>query len=609
MMAAGTLPAPGSEHGPCADGCEHRDCEATYDPDDNKLRLRSSGRLDDATYGRVNKAGFIWAPKQDLFVAPAWTPEREDLLLELCVEVEDEDTTSLIDRAKERAGRFEGYGDNRRSDARGAQDAANQLSQRFEWGQPILVGHHSEKKARKDKAKIEGALRKAVSMWDTAKYWEQRADGSISHAQHKLSAPVRARRIKTLEAERRSRQRQVEKSTLMSESWGQEPLTLDLAMRIADIDHIYYRDGGSLWSQLRDEKITVDEARQIALESHKRTIARAERWAAHLDRRLSYERQLLNASGWEPPKPKKRPKLPPILNYRHPDGQVRCQNRYRTNEVMVYRQVDMTRNLWKKTSPDWKGTVPSEDGTHRVRTVVSRGAQLCAVFITDSKAHPVPEPKEKAEAAIEIPTLTRKPVEAPPAPSQEERAIEGMRQTLKAGVEVVVADQLYETPPWLAKRMVRLADIRNGHRILEPSAGTGRLLAAVLERNLTHGVIVAVERDAQLSKRLSREVTAAYGGGIAVLCDDFLAVRPTAHEPFDRILMNPPFRQGEDIKHILHALGFLAPGGRLVAVCANGPRQEKALRHRTDTWEALPEDTFKEAGTSVRAALIVIRKR
>ena len=49
---------------------------------------------------RVRGAGFIYAPKQELFVAPMWTPEREDLLLELCGEIDDEDT-SLVERAEE----------------------------------------------------------------------------------------------------------------------------------------------------------------------------------------------------------------------------------------------------------------------------------------------------------------------------------------------------------------------------------------------------------------------------------------------------------------------------------------------------------------------------
>ena len=45
---------------------------ATYSPDDNKLRLYAASRLDQETYKKVHDAGFRWAPKQALFVAPAW---------------------------------------------------------------------------------------------------------------------------------------------------------------------------------------------------------------------------------------------------------------------------------------------------------------------------------------------------------------------------------------------------------------------------------------------------------------------------------------------------------------------------------------------------------
>ena len=39
---------------------------ATYSPEDNKLRLYSSTRLDRELYARVRGAGFIYAPKQEL---------------------------------------------------------------------------------------------------------------------------------------------------------------------------------------------------------------------------------------------------------------------------------------------------------------------------------------------------------------------------------------------------------------------------------------------------------------------------------------------------------------------------------------------------------------
>ena len=146
---------------------------ATYSPDDNKLRLYSISRLDADTYALVKAAGFRWAPKQQFFVAPMWTPQREDLLMTLCGEIGDEDS-SLVQRAEERAERFEDYGENRGKDAERAQAAVDSITAHIPFGQPILVGHHSEKHARKDAARIDNGMRKALKMWETAAYWKQR---------------------------------------------------------------------------------------------------------------------------------------------------------------------------------------------------------------------------------------------------------------------------------------------------------------------------------------------------------------------------------------------------------------------------------------------------
>jgi protein-L-isoaspartate O-methyltransferase len=194
---------------------------------------------------------------------------------------------------------------------------------------------------------------------------------------------------------------------------------------------------------------------------------------------------------------------------------------------------------------------------------------------------PLPEPKEE------------KPAE-PAAPG-----IEAMRQALKEGVKVVAVPQLFPTPPDLAARVVELADIKPGHRVLEPSAGMGALLQAI--GNAPDKV--AVEINATLVERLA----CAGLSGLRVHQGDFLACNGDLGE-FDRVVMNPPFENGADIRHIEHALAMLKPGGRLVAICANGPRQRERLMPLASEWEDLPDGSFKEQGTNVSAALLIIER-
>ena len=107
---------------------------ATYSPDDNKLRLYAASRLDPETYKKVHDAGFRWAPKQALFVAPAWTPGREDVLLSLAGEIVDEDST-LAERQEVRAERFTGYSGKRASESAQALDEVERLAAMIPPGQ------------------------------------------------------------------------------------------------------------------------------------------------------------------------------------------------------------------------------------------------------------------------------------------------------------------------------------------------------------------------------------------------------------------------------------------------------------------------------------------
>lgn len=171
----------------------------------------------------------------------------------------------------------------------------------------------------------------------------------------------------------------------------------------------------------------------------------------------------------------------------------------------------------------------------------------------------------------------------------------------------------FVTPEPLAKHLVDLADLGSlGHRcrILEPSAGEGAIVKAIRSR-LYGAKITAVELDYARAGTL-RQV---FGGDVSVVKADFLDFKPNS--PYPRIIANPPFSDGRDAEHILHMLKLLAPGGVLVSVAGAG------VMFRTDrvyvelrgavaalggTISPLPEDSFKESGTSVSSCVILVKK-
>jgi protein-L-isoaspartate O-methyltransferase len=187
-----------------------------------------------------------------------------------------------------------------------------------------------------------------------------------------------------------------------------------------------------------------------------------------------------------------------------------------------------------------------------------------------------------------------------------------LEEQLKCGVKVIAAPQLFPTPSELAARMVEEANIEPSQDVLEPSAGTGAICKAILASEPTAKVF-AVEINGRLCELLSQTITPREDADQRicrnVLQGDFLEQNGNLGQ-FDRILMNPPFENGADIKHIQHAMHMLKPGGRLVAICANGPRQQAALKPLAENsggwYEDLPAGTFASQGTNVSTALLLI---
>jgi len=168
---------------------------------------------------------------------------------------------------------------------------------------------------------------------------------------------------------------------------------------------------------------------------------------------------------------------------------------------------------------------------------------------------------------------------------------------------------LFQTPEPIARRMAALfADrAKPGDRVLEPSAGLGRLFLPLYDLWGSSATYTLVDNSTECLAELFRVTDRRPGAKLKA--GDFLEMTSAdLGGLFDAVVMNPPFKQGRDIKHIKHAASMLAPGGLLVALCYDGVRQNDKLKPLSNTWERLPKGSFKAEGTGADVALLTIRK-
>jgi|GEM_PF-1853945 len=182
---------------------------------------------------------------------------------------------------------------------------------------------------------------------------------------------------------------------------------------------------------------------------------------------------------------------------------------------------------------------------------------------------------------------------------QMERAMIGRK---KDGLD------FFPTAEPVADEAIDIADIKEGMDVLEPSAGMGHIADRIRETGVEPDVIeLSGER---------RELLEAKGYN--VVGSDFMEYDD---KKYDRIIMNPPFSDRRDAKHLLHAYDLLKPDGRLVAIVGEGvffgnDKKAKAFRNWLDdvggSEEKLPEGSFQDpnlpVNTSVNARMVVIDK-
>lgn len=167
--------------------------------------------------------------------------------------------------------------------------------------------------------------------------------------------------------------------------------------------------------------------------------------------------------------------------------------------------------------------------------------------------------------------------------------------------------QFFATPARLADKMVLLADLKEQESVLEPSAGQGAIIEAILR--IGPKVTIQCYEISAINRKFLEKLECSIEG------EDFFEAADTFK--YDKIIANPPFSGNQDISHIYAMWDRLEKGGRLVALTSphwTFAKDRKCERFRE--WvkeegayiEEVPKGTFKESGTLSRSFLIRVDK-
>jgi Domain of unknown function (DUF3560) len=239
---------------------EHTDVEGTL------LDGTSRG---DGTAEVVKTLGWRWSGRIGLWYLPrsrARAPQRALIehtaaaLREAGYDVEVDVDEAAHDRAElearraiaeqQRAERLAARAERHTELAEQADAAGRAVADRIPLGQPILLGHHSQRRAERDRDRI-GRAMSAAATHTTAAQTADRAAQSAAGAAARRHRPVTvANRVQRLEAQIRKTERALTSSTATGpqhEAWVQR-MTDQLTLDRADLDY---------WAAIRAEQLAA----------------------------------------------------------------------------------------------------------------------------------------------------------------------------------------------------------------------------------------------------------------------------------------------------------------------------------------------------------------
>ena len=167
--------------------------------------------------------------------------------------------------------------------------------------------------------------------------------------------------------------------------------------------------------------------------------------------------------------------------------------------------------------------------------------------------------------------------------------------------------QFFATPKSLARKLVKMAEISEEDKILEPSAGQGAIIEQINE-------VTDIVPDCFEIMDTNKIILEKSDLRFNLLGDDFLE---SDNKEYTKIIANPPFSKNRDIAHVYKMYEKLAYGGRIVTMMSrhwqkSTNKKEKGFKEFLDRVGArvieVDAGEFKESGTLIATVIVIIDK-
>ncbi|HZC08365.1 MAG TPA: DUF3560 domain-containing protein [Ktedonobacterales bacterium] len=214
-----------------------------YDPTSRITWLDFDGKPEEETRAALKANGWRWSGYRK-----QWYNNRRWPTVPACVAVEDGGECAY---AEERADRLQDRAAAHVEKSNAAYKRSHDLVSMIPLGQPILVGHHSERADRNRRAKSWAAMDKSVAEAKTADRLDDAAKSSAAHQAYKQTPEAMQRRVDRLSAELRKMRRHVDGRIAWLAQHGEEA---------QEGDREYLRRMASVESEIADLQQRIADA-------------------------------------------------------------------------------------------------------------------------------------------------------------------------------------------------------------------------------------------------------------------------------------------------------------------------------------------------------------